>query len=127
MPTATTQLELASPAKAAEYFRNKNSFTAGPVEVSHWIQEKAPVTIIDVRASEDYQKAHLPGAISLPKDRWDSLQGLQKDRNNVLYCYTQSCHLAASAAMKFAEKGYPVMEMEGGFKTWQENHLPTEK
>jgi hypothetical protein len=40
---------------------------------------------------------------------------VRKDKLNVLYCYSGVCHLATSAAVEFAEKGYPVMEMEGGF------------
>jgi rhodanese-related sulfurtransferase len=121
------QIKTVDPLKAGEYFHDKLTFTAGPMEVSHWIKEGASIRVIDVRAAEDYKKGHVPGAVSLPKDRWDSFEGLQKDKNNVLYCYSQTCHLAASAALKFANKGYPVMEMEGGFKTWQENNLETEK
>ena len=28
--------------------------------------------------------------------------------------------------MQFAELGYPVMEMDGGFKAWEENDLEIE-
>ena len=42
---------------------------------------------------------------------------------NVLVCYTQVCHLAATAAVEFAGKGFPVMEMDGGFEAWKEAGL----
>jgi rhodanese-related sulfurtransferase len=68
----------------------------------------------------------VPGAINLPKGSWDKPEGLRKDAMNVVYCYTQQCHLAANACVRFASQGYPVMEMDGGFEAWQENELETE-
>ena len=122
----SSTLTMPDPVKAREYFENKMSFTTGPVELNRAMAE-GNIAIIDVRAAEDYQKGHIPGAISLPHDRWDSLEGLSRDRTNVLYCYSQVCHLAATAAVQFAERGYPVMELEGGFAGWKENKLPVEK
>ena len=36
------------------------------------------------------------------------------------------CHLAATAAVEFAGKGFSVMELDGGFKAWREHGLPME-
>jgi rhodanese-related sulfurtransferase len=115
------------PARARAYFEQKVSFTTGPVEVSHAIEGHENIVIVDVREAEDYAKAHVPGAINLPKGSWDHPEGLQKDATNIIYCYTQQCHLGANACVKFASQGYPVMEMDGGFEAWQENELDTEK
>lgn len=101
MTTMTKHEKTATPdaTRAAKYFENKNEFTTGPVEVSCMIKEGRPdMTIVDVRAAEDYVKGHVPGAVSLPRDRWEKPAGLSKDRTNILYCYTQTCHLAAKAA-----------------------------
>ena len=111
------------PAAAQKYFEQKLACTTGPIELSHWIEEKAPVTIVDVRRREDYEKGHIPGAINLPKEQWESARGLAKDKTNVVYCYSQTCHLAAAAAVTFAKKGYSVVELEGGFSTWQKAQL----
>ncbi|WP_133127271.1 rhodanese-like domain-containing protein [Legionella nagasakiensis] len=116
--------------KAEEYFAAKMEFTTGPVELDHTLKKnKDKVNIIDVRLSEDYKKGHIPGAVNLPKHQWDDTSAsiLRKDQVNVLYCYTQVCHLAANAALKFAKQGYPVMELEGGFKTWKEHNLDIEQ
>jgi hypothetical protein len=51
---------------------------------------------------------------------------LAKERTNVLYCYSQVCHLAATAALGLTTRGYPVMELEGGFEGWKDNELPVE-
>lgn len=115
------------PARARAFFEQKVAFTTGPVELNHAIQGHENIVVVDVREAEDYAKAHVPGAINLPKGTWDTPEGLQKDAMNIVYCYTQQCHLAANACVKFAGQGYPVMEMDGGFEAWQENDLDTEK
>jgi rhodanese-related sulfurtransferase len=125
MQTMTNRIH--DPAKAKAYFDNKMAFTTGPIELDRMIKSgENHINIVDVREAEDYAKGHIPGAINLPKDRWDSAQGLSKDKTNVVYCYTHVCHLAASACVVFAGKGFPVMELEGGFAVWKENELDIE-
>jgi hypothetical protein len=31
------------------------------------------------------------------------------------------CHLAATAAVQFAAQGFPVMELDGGWRWWKED------
>jgi rhodanese-related sulfurtransferase len=102
------------------------TFTTGPVELNRMLKDKN-INVVDVRASDDFAKGPVLGAVNLPKEKWDAVQGLKKDKINVLYCYTQQCHLAANAALEFASRGFPVMEMEGGFEGWKENELDVEK
>ena len=116
------------PARAKTYFEDKLAFTTGPVELEGWIKtHEDNLIVVDVRDGEDYAKGHIPGAINLPKDRWDSLKGLAKNKTNVVYCYSQQCHLAASACVYFSSRGYPVMEMEGGFGAWKGMELDIEQ
>lgn len=121
-----SNIKMQDPQKARAYFENKVAFTLGPMELSHML-ESSDINIVDVRDAEDYEKGHVPGAINLPRDTWDNPQGLSKDKTNILYCYTQQCHLAANACIAFASKGYPVMELEGGFEVWRENDLDIEE
>ncbi|MDB6023609.1 MAG: Sulfurtransferase [Pedosphaera sp.] len=121
-----TAMKIPDPAKAKAYFENKITFTTGPVELDHMLKAHESINVIDVRAEEDYQKGHIPGAINLPKNKWQTLEGLSKDRTNVVYCYSMVCHLAAAAAYKFADRGFPVMELDGGFDEWQEHGLKVE-
>jgi rhodanese-related sulfurtransferase len=102
------------PAKAKEFFEAKMAFTTGPVELERMMKEGA-VNVVDV-----------PGAVNLPKERWSSLQGLRKDKTNVLYCYSIVCHLAAAAAVEFAARGFPVMELDGGWRWWKEDGFDVE-
>lgn len=118
------------PAKAKEYFDAKMAFTTGPVELERMMKNNE-VNVVDVRAAEDYAEGHIPGAVNLPKDRWadprEFSAKLRKDKNNVVYCYSHVCHLAATAAVEFAGKGYPVMELEGGWRWWKDDGFDIEK
>ena len=115
-----------SPRKASKFFEAKMEFTTGPDELNELIKSNEDITIIDVRLPEDYVKGHIPGAINLSKERWDTFTSLSKDKTNVIYCYSETCHLAAAAAWKFAQQGYPVMELEGGFEAWKQYELTIE-
>lgn len=116
----TTMTTVQDPVKAKAYFNEKMAFTTGPVELERMMKNNE-VNIVDVRASEDFSKGHIPGAVNLPKDNWQTFEGLRKDKTNVLYCYSHVCHLAAAAAVQFAAQGFPVMELEGGWRWWKEN------
>ena len=126
-----TKLKIPSAAKAKKYFQDKMAFTTGPVELERMVTQGQPVNIVDVRSAEDYDEGHIPGAVNLPKDQWTDAKivktRLRKDRINVVYCYSHVCHLAATAAIGFASKGYPVMELEGGWRYWKDNDFAVEK
>ena len=130
MATAT-KLEIPGAASAKKYFQDKMAFTTGPVELERWAKQGQPVNIVDVRAAEDYNEGHIPGAVNVPKDQWHDDKilkaRLRKDKINVLYCYSHVCHLAATAAVEFAGKGYPVMELEGGWRWWKNDGFEVEK
>ena len=105
--------------RAREHFQAKVEFTTGTHEVLGMIdQNRDDVVIVDVRLPSDYRAGHIPGAINLPKGRWENTRGLSKDKLHVLYCYSQTCHLAAEAAVELLKQGYRVQEMEGGYATW---------
>ena len=110
---------------ARQHFAAKQSFTTGPHELTGMIDRKEDIVIVDVRFPSDFRKGHIPGAVNLPKGKWHQAAGvLAKDKLNVLYCYNQTCHMAAEAALELLAQGYPVVEMEGGFATWEANSYP---
>jgi rhodanese-related sulfurtransferase len=44
----------------------------------------------------------------------------------VVYCWGPGCNGATKAALAFAEAGYAVREMLGGFEYWAREGLPVE-
>jgi rhodanese-related sulfurtransferase len=112
---------------ARDYFAQKLAFVTGPVEVDGMIRRGEAVTPIDVRSPADFEAGHVPGAINLPQGKWHTLAGVRRDRTAILYCYNQTCKLAAAAAVELASRGVSVLEMEGGFDAWQKYGLEVEK
>jgi rhodanese-related sulfurtransferase len=124
----TSMSRIHPPAEARRFFEDKLAFTTGPVELDRWIKTgEENLVVVDVREAEDYAKGHIPGAINIPKEQWENPQGLSKNKTNVVYCYTQQCHLAANACVRFASQDYPVMEMDGGFRAWKDSELDVEE
>lgn len=116
-----------TPEQARDFFAQKLAFVTGPFELDALVRRGEPVTIVDVRLPSDHAAGHVPGAINLPKGKWHTLAGVRRDRPAVLYCYSQTCKLAAAAAMELAAHGINVLEMEGGYPAWVEAGLPIEK
>ena len=110
--------------QARDYFAQKLAYLTGPFELDGQIKRNEPITIVDVRLPSDFTAGHIAGAINLPQGKWHTLKGLTKDRTSVIYCYSQTCKLAAAAAVEFASAGLPVVEMEGGYEAWLNNGLP---
>lgn len=119
--------------KSAEnFFAEKMAFTLGPVELKAMLEKQkakpngVEIKVIDVRHKEDFDEAHIPEAISIPKSELEKEIGmLSKNDLHIIYCYSQQCHLAAGAALFLAKNDYPVMELEGGFSIWKEYGMET--
>jgi rhodanese-related sulfurtransferase len=111
-------------AAARAWFAQKNAATTGPHELSGMLERKDDIVVVDVRFPTDFRKSHIPGAINVPKGKWHEAAGLSRDKPNILYCYNPTCHLAAEAALELLQAGYPVVEMEGGFTTWEAMGFP---
>ncbi|MDP1974757.1 MAG: rhodanese-like domain-containing protein [Alphaproteobacteria bacterium] len=128
------QQKIQDTSAAAKYFEDKLNFTAGPGSVKKVSEKQLDGIIIDLRKKEHFDKGHIPGAINMPFDKYDGFEGAQtefpglsKNKINYLYCYELLCNLSQKAAKKFASLGYPVKEVEGGFKGWEEHNYPIEK
>ncbi|WP_299198495.1 rhodanese-like domain-containing protein [uncultured Amphritea sp.] len=80
--------------------------------------------LIDVRTQMEFDKSHIPGAISLP------LQSLNTDRINELptdkpvICICLSAHRSKPATRKFIKAGFEAQELEGGMLAWWKLKLP---
>ena len=123
----TTNSRTHDPSRARAWFEDKLAFTTGPVELDRMLKANENIIVVDMREWEDFAKGHIPGALNLPQDKWDSLEDMSRGKMHIFYCYTQACHLAAQACVKFANRGYPVMEMEGGFAAWKAAELDVER
>lgn len=86
----------------------------------------ARMTIVDVRAPQEWRKGHVPGAVHvfLP-ELPDSLSRIAKDQPVAVYC--DSGYRASIAASLLQARGYDVRNVPGSWQAWQACGLPVEK
>ncbi len=88
--------------------------------------------LVDVRAPEDYQRAHIKGAINIPfdgsKEAVDkfrmALEDGKKDRRSyaIVYCYSSACMLGRKTGQELAKQGISVKELSIGYNDWEQEH-----
>ncbi len=82
--------------------------------------------MIDVRTSEEYYTAQIPGAINMDLHRDDFSNDVEKlDRNKFyfLYCFSGMQSMAAQGLMK--QRGFKkVYVLNGGILEWRKAEFP---
>lgn len=75
--------------------------------------------LLDVRGHGPFAEGHIQGARSVPVDSLEEhLEALPRDRELVVYCWTETCLLAAQAALRLSEAGFFVRELNTGWREW---------
>jgi rhodanese-related sulfurtransferase len=101
--------------------------TVSPARV-HELMQREAVTVIDVNSRQSWDRAHVPGALSLDPITYHD-RDLPQDRNALLvfYCSNSLCRKAPSAARRAKRMGYPnVLVMSAGISGWLNAGLPSE-
>jgi rhodanese-related sulfurtransferase len=100
-------------------------------EVTVWMRGKQKVVLIDSRLPEEYEQAHLPGAISIPAERMKlEAKKLPKDKATplIFYCRGAGCTLSRTAATAAREMGYTyLMVYQAGMPDWLLRGKPVQK
>jgi len=82
--------------------------------------------LIDVRTAEEYEAAHLPGAINIPRGliEW-SVPRTIEDTDTPIYIYCRTGARAAFATQRLIDMGYTnVTNIYDAFKGWVEASYP---
>ncbi len=83
------------------------------------------VTLVDVRAPQEYTDGHIPGAINIPAERFASLSGgLVKEKRIIVYC--NSGGRSYNAYRKLQKMDFRSIS-QAIFADWQEAGLPVAK
>ena len=81
--------------------------------------EKGEVLLLDVRPKEEFEEAHIPGAISIPiEELEDTLSSLPVNCDVVAYCRGSYCLMSANAVKILKANGIKAFRMEQGVKEW---------
>ncbi len=85
-------------------------------ELLKLVREEA-VTILDVRPVEEYNAAHIPGALSIPlKELKLHLAELPRDQEIVAYCRGPFCVLSVQAVEMLRAQGFNAVRLEEGIQ-----------
>jgi rhodanese-related sulfurtransferase len=84
---------------------------------------------VDARPTDEFERDHVPGAVSLNEDRWGEAlaQFLATDwlpeKKIVVYCSAASCNLAEDVARRLREQAKlpnDIRVLKGGWEAWLE-------
>lgn len=89
--------------------------------------EEGDVVVIDVRPREEYDAAHIAGAISVPvKQLARRLADLPKRKEIVAYCRGPYCVQSDAAVALLRKNGYKAKRLAVGLPEWRSLGLPSE-
>ncbi|HGO1471863.1 TPA: persulfide response sulfurtransferase CstA [Staphylococcus aureus] len=76
--------------------------------------------LIDVRTQEEYELGHINGSTLHPVDE---IESFNKDKNKTYYVHCKSGNRSAKASKYLAEQGYDVVNLDGGYKAYEEKNV----
>ena len=89
-------------------------------EAARIMAEETGYIIVDVRTHEEYDEAHIPGAVLLPLGSitQESAAAVIPDTAATVMIYCRSGNRSKQAAEKLCDLGYTAVLEFGGINTW---------
>jgi len=93
-------------------------FYVSVAQINDW-RDNDEAVIVDVREPDEWDQAHIPGALLMPLSTFDAAQIPDPHgKHLVFHCRSgRRCGLAAEKAVAAGYKGV-IKRMEGGFLAW---------
>ena len=83
------------------------------------MESKEGYVILDVRAQEEYDQGHIPGAIVIPHEEiTEKAEAVLQDKNQLILVYCRSGRRSKIAADALVELGYTNIKEFGGILDW---------
>ena len=114
----------------AIYFRNKVSWQS-PIPAAELVRVDQArswgdnVIWVDARPDNEFERDHIPGAISLNEDRWNELLPeflgqWSPEKKVVVYCSTESCNASREVAKRLRDEAQlkNIFILDGGWEEW---------
>jgi rhodanese-related sulfurtransferase len=119
-----------APSKA-QLYSQKEIPTLTAQETSERL-EQGGFILLDARDELDYEKGHIPGALSLPVRRFELFykkmkRDLPREAKIIVYCQRVECGSSLHLAEELRKLKYGNVEVFlGGFDAWEEAGYPSE-
>lgn len=110
------------------YFNSRDCME--PVSRSELLarMRRGEVQVLDVRPTDEFEMAHITGAINIPLATLKrKLAKLDPDKEVVAYCRGPWCVLSFEAVALLRAKGFRVRRLEDGLPEWKAASLPVER
>jgi len=99
----------------SELFRQHEGLEAVTLEELAERMDRGDVVLLDVRPREEYDKGHIPGAVSIPFEELEQhLATLPADKEIVAYCRGPYCLYSAQAVESLRRRGRRALRLEEG-------------
>lgn len=90
-----------------------------PAEAKEIMDNENGYVILDVRTQEEYDEAHIDGAILIPDyEIADKAESVLKDKDQLLLVYCRSGRRSKNAASELVSLGYTNVKEFGGIIDW---------
>ena len=125
--SAVSRVPAATPAAAIAHFEGRLSYEADVSDVHGDLESGvAEFVLVDSRSTQAWEQGHVPQAVHLPTAEVAERAATEIPPGTlvVTYCWGPGCNGATRAALAFAQLGYPVKEMIGGYEYWVREGLP---
>lgn len=93
-------------------------------QLSAWLKEKKPVTVLDIRPQKEREEWLIPGSIhanvydKLKANDPTAFDGIELPDNQPIVTVCGGGKLSITAAEKLQDKGYKALSLQGGMKAW---------
>ena len=110
-----------------DFYRAKLAYEIDSWDVADQLQAGAALLLVDGRSPAAYAAETLPGAINLPHRsiNADTTRELPRDVLLVTFCDGIGCNASTKTALKLAELGFRVKELQGGVDWWKRDGYAT--
>lgn len=102
---------------------NQNEITINKITSDQALEDfnnKTGYIIVDVRTKQEFDEAHIPGAINIPNEEIiDTKPEELPDLNQEIYIYCRSGNRSNQAAIKLNRMGYTNIYDFGGIIDWK--------
>ena len=90
-----------------------------PAEAKEIMDTQDGYIVLDVRTQEEYDEAHIEGAILIPDyEVADKAESVLKDKNQLILVYCRSGRRSKLAASELVKLGYTNIKEFGGIIDW---------
>ncbi|MBI2048251.1 MAG: rhodanese-like domain-containing protein [Parcubacteria group bacterium] len=117
-----------------EFYEIENAVYVSPHSIRKHMGDDS-IVLVDLRSMEEYETAHIVGAVSIPAyknpnesaygdterivNKFQNLIAKDTDRDIVVYCYSMPCMTGRKVGQMLAEHGIYVKHLGIGWQEWR--------